>query len=82
MARWLRGTVGDQAFDYLEHGRHALPNRGTLLGITTTDELLATAELADQSGLIGSVWVGDSLVGKPRAESLVLLTASDQSSPS
>ena len=31
------------------------------------------AEIADQSDLFESVWVGDSLLGKPRMESMVLL---------
>jgi alkanesulfonate monooxygenase SsuD/methylene tetrahydromethanopterin reductase-like flavin-dependent oxidoreductase (luciferase family) len=50
-----------------------LPNRGVLLGVTTPDQMLALAETADQSGLFRSVWVGDSLLGKPRMESIALL---------
>jgi alkanesulfonate monooxygenase SsuD/methylene tetrahydromethanopterin reductase-like flavin-dependent oxidoreductase (luciferase family) len=50
-----------------------LPNRGVLFGVTTAAEMLNTAEIADQSGAINSVWVGDSLFGKPRMESIALL---------
>jgi alkanesulfonate monooxygenase SsuD/methylene tetrahydromethanopterin reductase-like flavin-dependent oxidoreductase (luciferase family) len=50
-----------------------LPNRGVLFGATTAEEMLKTAEIADQSGAFQSVWVGDSLFGKPRMESITLL---------
>src|SRR3954449_13483863 len=50
-----------------------LPNRGVLFGATTPEEMLRTAEIADQSGAFQSVWVGDSLFGKPRMESVALL---------
>lgn len=50
-----------------------LPNRGVLLDVTNPDEMLRMAETADQSGVIESVWVGDSLLGKPRMESIALL---------
>jgi alkanesulfonate monooxygenase SsuD/methylene tetrahydromethanopterin reductase-like flavin-dependent oxidoreductase (luciferase family) len=50
-----------------------LPNRGVLLGVTTAEEMLQMAEIADQSGQFASVWVGDSLLGKPRMESVALL---------
>jgi alkanesulfonate monooxygenase SsuD/methylene tetrahydromethanopterin reductase-like flavin-dependent oxidoreductase (luciferase family) len=50
-----------------------LPNRGVLFGATTAEEMLKTAEIADQSGAFQSVWVGDSLFGKPRMESVALL---------
>lgn len=52
-----------------------LPNRGILFGAVTTEQMLQTAERADQSGLFHSVWVGDSLFGKPRLESIGLLAA-------
>jgi alkanesulfonate monooxygenase SsuD/methylene tetrahydromethanopterin reductase-like flavin-dependent oxidoreductase (luciferase family) len=51
-----------------------LPNRGVLLGVTTPGEMLELAETADRSGLFRSVWVGDSLLGKPRMESVSLLS--------
>lgn len=50
-----------------------LPNRGVLFGATTPEEMLKMAEIADQSGKFQSVWVGDSLLGKPRMESMALL---------
>ena len=50
-----------------------LPNRGVLFDATTAAEMLDLAEIADRSGLIQSVWVGDSLFGKPRMESIALL---------
>jgi alkanesulfonate monooxygenase SsuD/methylene tetrahydromethanopterin reductase-like flavin-dependent oxidoreductase (luciferase family) len=50
-----------------------LPNRGVLFGVTTPAEMLHMAEIADRSGLFQSVWVGDSLLGKPRMESIALL---------
>src|ERR1044072_6603868 len=50
-----------------------LPNRGVLFGVTTAEEMLRMAEIADQSGQFASVWVGDSLLGKPRMESVALL---------
>ena len=50
-----------------------LPNRGVLFGATTPDQMLQMAEIADRSGLFQSVWVGDSLLGKPRMEAITLL---------
>lgn len=52
-----------------------LPNRGVLFGATTPAELIDLAEIADTSGGFQSVWVGDSLFGKPRLESIALLSA-------
>jgi alkanesulfonate monooxygenase SsuD/methylene tetrahydromethanopterin reductase-like flavin-dependent oxidoreductase (luciferase family) len=52
-----------------------LPNRGVLFGVTTPQQLLETARKADRSGLFQTVWVGDSLVAKPRLESITLLSA-------
>jgi alkanesulfonate monooxygenase SsuD/methylene tetrahydromethanopterin reductase-like flavin-dependent oxidoreductase (luciferase family) len=50
-----------------------LPNRGVLFGATTPEQMLQMAEIADSSGQFASVWVGDSLLGKPRMESIALL---------
>ncbi|HUG14159.1 MAG TPA: LLM class flavin-dependent oxidoreductase [Thermomicrobiales bacterium] len=50
-----------------------LPNRGVLFGATTAEQMLQMSEIADQSGQFASVWVGDSLLGKPRMESIALL---------
>lgn len=50
-----------------------LPNRGVTFGATTPEEMLRTAEIADQSERFQSVWVGDSLLAKPRMEAITLL---------
>src|SRR6202048_5095604 len=50
-----------------------LPNRGVLFGVTTPEQMLRMAQIADESDVFQSVWVGDSLLGKPRMESIVLL---------
>jgi alkanesulfonate monooxygenase SsuD/methylene tetrahydromethanopterin reductase-like flavin-dependent oxidoreductase (luciferase family) len=52
-----------------------LPNRGVLFGATTARELVELAEIADRAGGFRSVWVGDSLLAKPRLESVTLLAA-------
>ena len=52
-----------------------LPNRGVLLGAVTPDELLDLGEAADKSGAFQSLWVGDSLLAKPRLESVIVLGA-------
>ena len=52
-----------------------LSNRGILYGATTASEMLDLAEIADASGRFQSVWVGDSLFGKPRLEAIALLAA-------
>jgi len=59
------------------HGPHlglSLPNRGVLFGATTAGELVHLAERAEATGAFGSVWVGDSLLAKPRLESIALLS--------
>jgi len=50
-----------------------LPNRGVLFGVTTPEQMLRMAQIADESEVFQSVWVGDSLLGKPRMESITLL---------
>src|SRR5260370_4606574 len=50
-----------------------LPNRGVLFGVTTPEQMLQMAHIADESDVFQSVWVGDSLLGKPRMESITLL---------
>ncbi len=52
-----------------------LPNRGVVFGATTARELVNLAEIADQTGGVASVWVGDSLLAKPRLEAITLLAA-------
>lgn len=50
-----------------------LPNRGVLMGAITAGQMLEMAEVADRSGRFDFLWVGDSLFGKPRMESVTLL---------
>ena len=50
-----------------------LGNRSVLFGATTNQEMLELSEMADASGRFQSLWVGDSLLGKPRLEAIVLL---------
>ena len=45
-----------------------LSNRGVLLGLTNPEEILEMAGLADASGAFEHVWVGDSIMAKPRME--------------
>lgn len=52
-----------------------LPASAINFGATSPAQLIEMAEIADRSGLIQSIWVGDSLLAKPRMESLVLLSA-------
>lgn len=52
-----------------------LSNRGVLLGLTAPEDLLAMAERGEASGAFEHVWVGDSIMAKPRMESMVLMAA-------
>ena len=52
-----------------------LPNRDVALGLTTADALIELTEYAEDSGAFEHVWVGDSIMAKPRLESLTLLAA-------
>ncbi len=51
----------------------SLPNRAVLFGAITVDQMLGMAELAEASGVFSSVWVGDSILAKPRLEAVALL---------
>ncbi len=53
----------------------SLPNRGALFGLSDVDDLIETAVYAEQSGVFESVWVGDSLIHKPRLEAITMLAA-------
>lgn len=53
----------------------SLPNRGLLFGAISVEEMLELAERADSSAALGSVWVGDGLIAKPRVEAVVSLSA-------
>jgi alkanesulfonate monooxygenase SsuD/methylene tetrahydromethanopterin reductase-like flavin-dependent oxidoreductase (luciferase family) len=52
----------------------SLPNRAVLFGMPA-QLLLETAEQAEASGLLDSVWVGDNFLSKPRLEAIVTLSA-------
>jgi alkanesulfonate monooxygenase SsuD/methylene tetrahydromethanopterin reductase-like flavin-dependent oxidoreductase (luciferase family) len=45
------------------------------MGATTVEEMLGLAEMADGEPAWDSVWVGDSLLAKPRLDSITLLAA-------
>lgn len=53
----------------------SLSNRTVALGKVPAKHLLELAETAEASGLFGSVWVGDSLIAKPRLEAVTTLAA-------
>jgi alkanesulfonate monooxygenase SsuD/methylene tetrahydromethanopterin reductase-like flavin-dependent oxidoreductase (luciferase family) len=46
-----------------------------MFGATTSEQLLRQARIANECGQFHSVFVGDSLLAKPRLESIVLLSA-------
>lgn len=50
-----------------------LSNRGVILGLTTPDELLEMAVMAEAAGCFEHVWVGDQIMAKPRMESITLM---------
>lgn len=52
-----------------------LANRAVVLGAIKARDLLAFAAEADGSGVFDAVWVGDSLVAKPRLEAITLLSS-------
>jgi len=52
-----------------------LANRGVIIGAIKARDLIDMAERAETSGIFDAVWVGDSLLAKPRLESVTLLSA-------
>ena len=52
-----------------------LANRAVVLGAITARDLLEQTSTAEASGVFDAVWVGDSLLAKPRLESVALLSA-------
>lgn len=52
-----------------------LANRGVIIGAVKTSDLIDMAQRAEASGAFDAVWVGDSLLAKPRLESVTLLSA-------
>jgi alkanesulfonate monooxygenase SsuD/methylene tetrahydromethanopterin reductase-like flavin-dependent oxidoreductase (luciferase family) len=52
-----------------------LANRGVVIGVTTVEQMLEMSEIADASSVYDWVWVGDSILAKPRLEAVALLSA-------
>ena len=52
-----------------------LANRAVVLGKIKAHDLLEQTATAEASGVFDAVWVGDSLLAKPRLESVTLLSA-------
>jgi len=52
-----------------------LSNRGVITGATTVEEMLTLAALADRDRRWHSVWVGDSILAKPRLDAVCTLSA-------
>lgn len=52
-----------------------IPQRGALLGLGSTRELLVYGERVDESGHFAAVWVGDSLTTQHRPDAIALLGA-------
>ena len=52
-----------------------LANRAVVLGVIKARDLLEQTATAEASGIFDAVWVGDSLLAKPRLESVALLSA-------
>jgi alkanesulfonate monooxygenase SsuD/methylene tetrahydromethanopterin reductase-like flavin-dependent oxidoreductase (luciferase family) len=51
-----------------------LPNRAVVLGAVSVRDLLDLTVTAEASGAVDTVWVGDSLLAKPRLEAVTLLS--------
>src|ERR671934_1541553 len=52
-----------------------LANRAVVLGAISATDLIEQTVTAEASGVFDAVWVGDSLLAKPRLESVTLLSA-------
>ena len=52
-----------------------LSNRGVLVGLCTTRDLLKLADAVEASPLMDSVWCGDALFVNRRLDALTLLAA-------
>jgi alkanesulfonate monooxygenase SsuD/methylene tetrahydromethanopterin reductase-like flavin-dependent oxidoreductase (luciferase family) len=52
-----------------------LANRAVVLGAVKARDLLELASAAEAAGAFDTIWVGDSLLAKPRLESVALLSA-------
>ena len=52
-----------------------LSNRGVVTGASTLDDMIALAQRADADEHWDSIWVGDSILAKPRLDALNLMSA-------
>ena len=52
-----------------------MPSRGVLKGWQSPEEFLELAEMVDSSGVFSHVWVGDTIMSKPRADSITMMAA-------
>ena len=52
-----------------------LTNRAVVLGIVKAQDLIDATIAAEHAGVFDAVWVGDSLLAKPRLEAVTLLAA-------
>ena len=52
-----------------------LPQRGVFFGIASWPEMLKMGQEAERTGAFDSIWVGDSVMAKPRPEAVALLGA-------
>lgn len=52
-----------------------IPQRAYTFGAATVEDFLVTSQMADESGAFGAVFCGDSLLAKPRIDSIALLSA-------
>jgi len=72
-------TAGPQPRDVLRLARPSfgliLANRAVVLGAVKVSDLVDLTVQAERSGLFDAVWAGDSLLAKPRLESVTLLSA-------
>lgn len=66
------GSCGAEVLPGISFGV-SLSNRTVALGWTEARDLINLAVRAEDSGVVGSVWVGDSLIAKPRMEAIVTL---------
>src|SRR5882672_3343416 len=72
-------TAGPQPRDVLRLARPSfgliLANRAVVLGAVKVSDLVDLTTQAERSGFFDAVWAGDSLLAKPRLESVTLLSA-------
>src|SRR5258707_12171000 len=52
-----------------------LANRAVVLGAIQARDLIELSQQAEASGAFDTLWVGDSLLAKPRLEAVALLSA-------